>query len=71
MLQNTKNMSENLVFIIGGSYGVDIDVLKVWRQILLLRLSHFVMPHGLALLVLIEQIYRAREIEKGSGYHHG
>ncbi len=29
MLQNTKNMSENLVFIIGGSYGVDIDVLKV------------------------------------------
>ena len=29
MLQNAKNTSENLVFIIGGSYGVDIDILRL------------------------------------------
>jgi 23S rRNA pseudoU1915 N3-methylase RlmH len=28
------------------------------------------MPHGLAYLVLIEQIYRGIEIIKWSGYHH-
>ena len=29
MLQNAKNTSENLVFIIGGSYGINIDTLRL------------------------------------------
>ncbi|MGB0266199.1 MAG: 23S rRNA (pseudouridine(1915)-N(3))-methyltransferase RlmH [Candidatus Poseidoniaceae archaeon] len=34
-----------------------------------LSLSKMTMPHELASLVLIEQIYRATEINKGSNYH--
>jgi 23S rRNA (pseudouridine1915-N3)-methyltransferase len=57
-----------LVLIIGGAYGVD-DVLRsradwVWS------LSILVFPHQLVRLLLVEQLYRATEIEKGSGYHH-
>ncbi|MBC7498273.1 23S rRNA (pseudouridine(1915)-N(3))-methyltransferase RlmH [Candidatus Gracilibacteria bacterium] len=70
ILRKGRNESENLIFIIGGSYGVDIDILRATGPIRLLQLSGLVMPHGLAYLVLIEQIYRGLEIIKGSGYHH-
>ncbi len=69
MLEEAKNTSENIIFIIGGSYGVDLEVMNEISH-KLLRISDFVMPHSLALLVLIEQIYRAHEIMKGSRYHH-
>ncbi len=57
-----------LVIIIGGAYGVN-DTLRnradwVWS------LSSLVFPHQLVRLLLVEQLYRATEIEKGSGYHH-
>jgi len=29
------------------------------------------LPHSLAFLVLLEQIYRVEQIEKNTGYHHG
>ncbi len=69
MLENGRNQSENFIFIIGGSYGVDLELFADIPH-RTLRISDFVMPHSLALLVLIEQIYRAHEIMKGSGYHH-
>jgi 23S rRNA pseudoU1915 N3-methylase RlmH len=28
-----------------------------------------ILPHSLALMVILEQIYRCSEIEKWSGYH--
>lgn len=69
MLESAKNESQDLIFIIGGSYGVDLEVFsQIPHQTM--RLSEFVMPHSLALLVLLEQIYRANEIMKGSSYHH-
>jgi len=34
-----------------------------------LSLSEFIMPHSLALLVIVEQVYRVWMIEKGSNYH--
>ncbi len=70
ILRNGRNTSENIIFIIGGSYGIDIDFLSTLRPVKLLGLSGLVMPHGLAFLVLIEQIYRGLEIIKGTGYHH-
>ncbi len=70
LLEDIKNRSEDIIFIIGGSYGVDLELFAEVRH-KKIRISDFVMPHSLALLVLLEQIYRAKEIEKGSGYHHG
>jgi 23S rRNA (pseudouridine1915-N3)-methyltransferase len=71
MIQDQENNGENMLFIIWGSYGVDIELLRdSFARIELIRLSHFVLPHGLAFLVLIEQIYRSYEIRRGSGYHH-
>jgi len=70
LLEDVKNRSEDMIFIIGGSYGVDLELFAEVQH-KKIRISDFVMPHSLALLVLLEQIYRAKEIEKGSGYHHG
>ena len=64
ILRNGRNVSENLIFIIGGSYGVEVDILRATVPLRLLQLSGLVMPHGLAYLVLIEQIYRGLEIIK-------
>jgi 23S rRNA pseudoU1915 N3-methylase RlmH len=44
--------------------------LRCMGSIRLLQLSGLIMPHWLAYLVLIEQIYRSLEIIKWSGYHH-
>lgn len=63
-IQNIYNNGENIIFIIGGSYGVDISALEKKFPISLLKFSDMVMPHGLAFLFLIEQIYRAFQIQK-------
>lgn len=65
MLENAKNMSENVTFILGGSYGIDLEIFRDIPHSSM-KISDFVMPHSLALLVLIEQIYRSYEIMKGS-----
>lgn len=62
-------------FVIGGAQGLPPDLrlsrpsppLSVTPQ--LLSLSHLTFPHQLARLLLVEQIYRASEIRKGSEYH--
>lgn len=66
-LADWRNASVKPCFIIGGAYGVERTKLG---ESACLRLSDLVMPHSLALLVLLEQVYRCREIERGSGYHH-
>lgn len=59
---------KKVFFVIGGSYGLHPDVLA--RADLTLSLSDMTLPHQLVRLVLIEQIYRAYSILKGSKYHH-
>jgi 23S rRNA pseudoU1915 N3-methylase RlmH len=54
-----------VVYIVGGAYGVDIDMLSPYIQSVQ-SLGAWVMPHGLAVLVLLEQIYRARQIAKNT-----
>ncbi len=60
--------AENLVFIIGGAYGVSEEMMK--RSNVTLSLSRLVFPHQLVRLILVEQLYRAQEIARGSGNHH-
>lgn len=60
--------AENLIFVIGGAYGVSAEIKK--RANVTWALSKLVFPHQLVRLILVEQLYRAQEIARGSGYHH-
>ena len=57
-----------VVSVIGGAYGFNEDVRKAGD--LLVALSRMTFPHELALLLAVEQIYRAMTILKGEKYHH-
>jgi 23S rRNA (pseudouridine1915-N3)-methyltransferase len=59
---------KKLVFIIGGAFGVS-DLIRN-RANLMVSLSSMVMNHHIALLVALEQIYRAICIEKNLPYHN-
>jgi len=54
-------------FIIGGPDGLDESVKK--DAALLLRLSSLTLPHALAQVILLEQLYRAATILTGHPYH--
>ncbi|MBI5073492.1 23S rRNA (pseudouridine(1915)-N(3))-methyltransferase RlmH [Candidatus Woesearchaeota archaeon] len=61
-----KNQEKNIVFVIGGAYGLHETVKK--KAHLLLSLSPMTFPHEIALLLLVEQIYRAMMINSGRKY---
>ena len=61
------NCQHKIVFIMGGPDGYPKDLLN--QADFTLSLSKMTIPHGMATLVLIEQIYRAFSIKKGSKYH--
>lgn len=54
-------------FVIGGPDGLEESVKK--DAALLLRLSALTLPHALAQVVLLEQIYRAATLLTGHPYH--
>lgn len=56
-------------FIIGGALGLSTEILS--RSNHLLSLSAMTLPHDLARLVWIEQVYRAGTILRGEPYHKG
>lgn len=56
-------------FLVGGAYGLDDRVLDRCRY--RLSLSLMTLPHELARLVLVEQLYRAGTIIRGEPYHKG
>ncbi len=59
---------KNLVFLIGGAYGLDELVMK--RANFIWSLSQLVFPHQLVRLILSEQVYRACTIIRNEKYHH-
>jgi 23S rRNA (pseudouridine1915-N3)-methyltransferase len=60
--------TKNIVFIIGGAFGLDEAVLK--KAKLKWSLSQLTFPHQLVRLILAEQVYRACTILKNEKYHH-
>jgi 23S rRNA (pseudouridine1915-N3)-methyltransferase len=60
--------TKNVVFLIGGAFGLDVAVLK--RAQLKWSLSQLTFPHQLVRLILAEQVYRACTILKNEKYHH-
>lgn len=68
-LQLRANESlKQIIFLIGGVYGVDDAVFK--RANFTWSLSKLVFPHMLVRLILAEQLYRACSILKNEKYHH-
>jgi 23S rRNA (pseudouridine1915-N3)-methyltransferase len=59
---------KDLRLVIGGPYGISDAVRERARSSL--RLSSLTLPHELARLVLLEQVYRAFTIARGLPYHH-
>lgn len=57
----------HIAFVIGGSLGLDDDVLK--RADYKLSFSKMTFPHQMMRMVLLEQVYRGYRILNGEPYH--
>lgn len=68
LLSEPLHRSQKVAIIIGGAYGVT-DELRTRAQ-RIWSLSPLVFPHQLVRLILVEQLYRAQEIEHNGRYHH-
>ena len=56
-----------VTFVIGSSFGLDPSLKQeAFRR---MSMSEMTFPHALAAVMLMEQIYRAYQIDKGTGYH--
>ena len=64
----TSSGLKNLIFLIGGSYGLDQAILKRAQD--KLSLSQLTFPHQLVRLILTEQIFRVFTILNHEKYHH-
>lgn len=59
--------TSHIIFIIGGSIGLDEEILK--KADYLLSFSKMTFPHQLMRVILLEQIYRGYRILSGEPYH--
>lgn len=62
-----KNITKNIVFVIGGSNRLSKDVLN--RSNYSLSFSDLTFPHQLFRILLLEQIYRSFKIINNEAYH--
>ena len=61
------NGASDIAFVIGGSDGVSAAVRQ--RADETLSFGPITLPHNLARVVLLEQLYRAQKISRGEPYH--
>jgi 23S rRNA (pseudouridine1915-N3)-methyltransferase len=62
-----RDVSEHVAFLIGGADGLSQPLKS--RAHLMLRLSSLTLPHALARVVLVEQLYRAWSVLSNHPYH--
>ena len=67
MADQASHGEKQVVFLIGGSFGLH-DSIKSAAQVRL-SMSPMTFPHHLARVMLLEQIYRAYQINAGTKYH--
>jgi 23S rRNA (pseudouridine1915-N3)-methyltransferase len=64
-LEERRQSGRDLCFVIGGPSGLDLDQCD-----LRLSLGPMTLPHQLARIVLLEQLFRAHKILAGEPYHY-
>lgn len=66
-LDERRRAATDLVFVIGGAFGLPDDLPHVDHR---LSLGPMTLPHQLARVVLLEQLYRGHKILANEPYHH-
>jgi 23S rRNA (pseudouridine1915-N3)-methyltransferase len=64
-LEERRQSGRDLCFVVGGPYGLELD--EVDHRF---SLGAITLPHQLARVVLLEQIYRGHKILAGEPYHY-
>ena len=64
-LEQRRQGGRDVCFVIGGPYGTALE-----RHDHVLSLGPMTLPHQLARVVLLEQLFRAHKILAGEPYHH-
>ena len=67
LLKRAREDDRDIAFLIGGAFGLTSGVSA--RAVFKLALAPWTLPHEIARLVLVEQIYRAGTIVRGEPYH--
>ena len=68
LAQFWQKSNKPLIFVIGGTQGLSLEVKKTAN--LCLALSALTLPHELARVLLLEQLYRSATIIAGKSYHY-
>jgi len=68
LIKNKQIMAKEPFFAIGGYTGFHEDIKRSASKVL--SLSRMTFTHEMALLLLVEQIYRSMKIIKGEKYHY-
>lgn len=68
-MSTKSQQNKGIVFIIGGSYGLNPELMKpvIDESI---SVGKWTLPHALASLIVIEQLYRVTNLLAGGKYHH-
>jgi 23S rRNA (pseudouridine1915-N3)-methyltransferase len=64
-LEQRRQSGRDLCLVIGGPFGLELETVE--HRI---SLGHLTLPHQLARVVLLEQLYRAHKILAGEPYHY-
>lgn len=67
LLESAAQSYSGIVFIIGGSLGIDKKVKDICN--VKLSFSKLTFPHRLMRVILFEALYRAKTISRGEKYH--
>jgi 23S rRNA (pseudouridine1915-N3)-methyltransferase len=66
-LEHWKDGAQDVAFVIGSADGLDAALKR--EADAMVSLSSFTLPHGLARVMIAEQLYRAISLNAGHPYH--